>query len=125
MHAFKDKAISPINYVQRVKAQAIMGTFLTIATSVVEAEAHIAPAQSQKFRRFTAHAILGGRYAEILKWTPLWEERVQTNISETPETHTVAGRLMQIVVVGFGGAIQRKSPQYKKLKLKTFFFTLG
>lgn len=62
-----------------------------------------------------------------------WEERVQTDISETPETHTVAGGSIQIAVsssaqnevVGFGGAIQRKPPRYKKLKLKTFSCTLG
>jgi hypothetical protein len=42
MHAFKDKAVGPINRVQRVGAQAIVGTFLTVATSVAEAEAHIA-----------------------------------------------------------------------------------
>jgi hypothetical protein len=51
MHAFKDKAIGPINRVQRVGAQAIVGTFLTVATSVAEAEAHIASAQSRFWRR--------------------------------------------------------------------------
>jgi hypothetical protein len=47
MQAFKDKAIEPINRVQRVGAQAIVGTFLTVATSVADAEAHIASAQSR------------------------------------------------------------------------------
>jgi hypothetical protein len=42
MHTCTDKAIGPINRVQRVGAQAIAGTFLTVATSVAEAEAHIA-----------------------------------------------------------------------------------
>lgn len=43
MHAFKNKNIGPINRVQRVGAQAIVGTFLTVATSVAEPEAaHIA-----------------------------------------------------------------------------------
>ena len=51
MHAFKDRAIGPINRVQRVGAQAIVGTFLTVATSVAEAEAHIATAQSRFWRR--------------------------------------------------------------------------
>ncbi|KAJ9481395.1 hypothetical protein VN97_g12085 [Penicillium thymicola] len=51
MHAFKDKAIGPINRVQRVRAQAIVGTFLTVATSVAEAEAHIATAQHRFWRR--------------------------------------------------------------------------
>jgi hypothetical protein len=34
MHACKDKAIGPIIRVQRLGAQAIVGTFLTVATSV-------------------------------------------------------------------------------------------
>ncbi|KAJ5152544.1 hypothetical protein N7492_009824 [Penicillium capsulatum] len=51
MHACKDKAMGPINRVQRVGAQAIVGTFLTVATSVAEAEAHIATAQHRFWRR--------------------------------------------------------------------------
>jgi ribonuclease HI len=51
MHAFKDKLMGPINRVQRIGAQAIVGTFLTVATSVAEAEAHIAPAQDRFWRR--------------------------------------------------------------------------
>ncbi|KAJ5921578.1 Transposon I factor [Penicillium verhagenii] len=45
MHACKDKAMGPINRVQRVGAQAIVSTFLTVATSIAEAEAHITTAQ--------------------------------------------------------------------------------
>jgi hypothetical protein len=45
MHACKDKAMGPINRAQRVEAQAIVGTFLTVATSVAEAEAHLATVQ--------------------------------------------------------------------------------
>lgn len=51
MHACKDKAIRPINRVQRVGAQAIVGTFLTVATSVAEAESHITSAQHRFWRR--------------------------------------------------------------------------
>jgi ribonuclease HI/exonuclease III len=51
MHAFKDRLIGPINRVQRIGAQAIVGTFLTVATSVAEAEAHIASAQDRFWRR--------------------------------------------------------------------------
>jgi hypothetical protein len=51
MHAFKDKASGPINQVQQVGAQAIVGTFLTIATSVAEAEAHITSAQSRFWKQ--------------------------------------------------------------------------
>ena len=38
MHAYKDKLKDPINRVQRIGAQAIVGTFLTVTTSVAEAE---------------------------------------------------------------------------------------
>ncbi|KAJ6118433.1 hypothetical protein N7471_013900 [Penicillium samsonianum] len=53
MHAFKNQNMGTINRVrvQRVGAQAIVGTFLTVATSVAEAEAHIAAAQQRFWRR--------------------------------------------------------------------------
>ncbi|KAI3059595.1 hypothetical protein CBS147353_10533 [Aspergillus niger] len=51
MHDFKDKSSGPINRVQQVGAQAIVGTFLTVATTVAEAEAHIASAQSRFWKR--------------------------------------------------------------------------
>ncbi|CAG7972326.1 unnamed protein product [Penicillium salamii] len=51
MHACNDKAMGPINRVQRVGAQAIVGTFLTVATSVAEAEAHMATAQRRFWKR--------------------------------------------------------------------------
>lgn len=51
MHACKYRRASPINRVQRIGAQAIVGTFLTVATSVAEAEAHIASAQERFWRR--------------------------------------------------------------------------
>jgi ribonuclease HI len=51
IHACKDKAIGPINRVQRVGAQAIVGTFLTVATSVAEVEAHLATVQHRFWRR--------------------------------------------------------------------------
>ena len=47
MHRYKDKLVGPINRVQKMAAQAIVGTFLTVATSVAEAEAHIATAQDR------------------------------------------------------------------------------
>jgi len=34
MHAFKDKLKEPINRVQRIGAQAIIGTYLTLVTSL-------------------------------------------------------------------------------------------
>jgi hypothetical protein len=173
MHAFKDKASGPINRVQRVGAQAIVGTFLTVATSVAEAEAHIAPAQSRfwrravkmwtdihtlpetnplrsntarikKFRRFHRSPLY--QVAERLKDIEMetletinpftlapWEERVRTSIGETAVSQTEAGGSMQIAVsssarngvVGFGGAIEKQPPKYRKTKLKTFSVTLG
>lgn len=173
MHAFKDKAVGPINRVQRVGAQAIVGTFLTVATSVAEAEAHIASAQSRfwrravkmwtdihtlpetnplrrntdrirKFRRFHRSPLY--QVADVLKNIKMetletinpftlapWEERLQTDIGQTPESQAEAGGSMQIAVsssarnevVGFGGAIQKQPPKYKKPKLKTFSVTLG
>ena len=51
MHACKHKGMGPIHRVQRVGAQAIVGTFLTVATSVAEAEAHIATARRRFWKR--------------------------------------------------------------------------
>ncbi|KAL3955841.1 hypothetical protein ACCO45_009860 [Purpureocillium lilacinum] len=51
MHACKNKSASAINRVQRVGAQAIVGTYLTVATVVAEAEAHIASAQERFWKR--------------------------------------------------------------------------
>jgi hypothetical protein len=50
MHAYKDKLVGPINRVQRMAAQAIVGTFLTVS-SVAEAEAHITTAQDRFWKR--------------------------------------------------------------------------
>jgi hypothetical protein len=45
------KAAPAINRVQRIGAQAIVGTFSTVATSIAEAEAHIPAAQDRFWRR--------------------------------------------------------------------------
>lgn len=50
-----------------------------------------------------------------------------------PETQTESGRVIRIAVsssarhqmVGFGVAIEKQPPQYRKLKLKTISVTLG
>nr|AEB91360.1 unknown [Verticillium dahliae VdLs.17] len=52
-HRCKDRTAAAIYRVQKVGAQAIIGAFVTIATSVAEAEAHIASAPE----RFTRRAI--------------------------------------------------------------------
>ncbi|KAJ5640286.1 uncharacterized protein N7484_008148 [Penicillium longicatenatum] len=62
-----------------------------------------------------------------------WEERVQTDNHEVPETQADAGGRMQIAVsssarnelVGFGVAIEKQPPRYRKLKLKTHSVTLS
>ncbi|KAJ5264619.1 hypothetical protein N7505_007412 [Penicillium chrysogenum] len=168
MHACKDKAMGPINRVQRVGAQAIVGTFLTVATSVAEAEAHIATAQHRfwrravkmwtdihtlpetnplrrntdrirKFRRYHRSPLY--QVADALKHIDMetletinpftlapWEERMQTDIDQPQDFQTRAGVYMQIAVsssarnelVGFGVAIEKQPPRYRKLKLKTF-----
>jgi ribonuclease HI len=51
MHACRYRRASPINRVQRIGANAIVGTFLTVAISVAEAEAHIASAHERFWRR--------------------------------------------------------------------------
>ena len=173
MHACKDKAMGPINRVQRVGAQAIVGTFLTVATSVAEAEAHLATVQhrfwrravkmwtdihtlpeTNPLRRNTARIKKFRRYhrsplyqvADALKNIEMetletinpstlapWEARAQAGVEATPQSPTVPGGLMQIAtsssarneLVGFGVAIERQPPRYRKLKLKTLSVTLG
>lgn len=51
MHRFIYRLMGPINRVQRAGAQAIIGTFSTVATSVAEAEAHIVPARQRFWKR--------------------------------------------------------------------------
>jgi ribonuclease HI len=173
MHSFKNKNIGPINRVQRVGAQAIVGTFLTVATSVAEAEAHIATvqhrlwrraakmwtdmhtlpvtnplrrstAQIKKFRRYHRSPLY--QVADALKSIEMetletinpftlapWEERVQGDGQDLPETQTETGGVMRIAVsssarneiVGFGVAIEKQPPRYRKPRLKTFSVTLG
>src|SRR6478735_5913324 len=50
MHACKYRKASPITRVQRIRANAIVGTFLTVVTSVAEAEAYI-PSAHERFWR--------------------------------------------------------------------------
>ncbi|GFF99290.1 probable transposable element [Aspergillus udagawae] len=173
MHACKDKAIGPINRVQRVGAQAIVGTFLTVATSVAETEAHIASAQHRfwrravkmwtdlhtlpetnplrrntarikKFRRFHRSPLY--QVADALKSIEMetletihpftlapWETRMQAEVEAMADSQTAPGGSMQAAVsssarngfVGFGVAIEKQPPRYRKLKLKTSSVTLG
>jgi ribonuclease HI len=62
-----------------------------------------------------------------------WEVRVQAGVEATPQSPTVPGGLMEIAtsssarneLVGFGVAIERQPPPYRRLKLKTLSVTLG
>lgn len=62
-----------------------------------------------------------------------WEERVQGDDQDLPETQTEKGGVMRIAVsssarnemVGFGVAIEKQPPRYRKPRLKTFSVTLG
>jgi hypothetical protein len=51
MHEVRFRAVWAMNRVQRIGAQAIVGTFSTVAASVAEAEAHIATAHDRFWRR--------------------------------------------------------------------------
>lgn len=172
MHAFKNKNIGPINRVQRVGAQAIVGTFLTVATSVAEAEAHIATVQHRfwrravkmwadlhtlpetnplrrntdrirKFRRYhrsplyqVADALKNIAMESLETINPFtlapWEARVQTE-KPISEGSIVPGGSMQIAfsssarneLVGFGVAIEKQPPRYRKVRLKTLSVTLS
>jgi hypothetical protein len=58
---------------------------------------------------------------------------VQTDVEAIPDPHTAPGGSIQVAVsssarnglVGFGVAIKKQPPRYRKLKLKTFSVTLG
>jgi hypothetical protein len=62
-----------------------------------------------------------------------WESRVHTDDYLIPEESTVPGGSMQIAfsssarneLVGFGVAIEKQPPRYRKVKLKAFSVTLG
>jgi hypothetical protein len=51
MHAYRYRNMAPINRVQRVGAQAIVGTFLTVATSIAEIEASIPTVHERFWKR--------------------------------------------------------------------------
>lgn len=51
MHAYQDRLMGPINRLQKAGAQAIVGTFLTVATAVEEAEANLVSAGERHCKR--------------------------------------------------------------------------
>ncbi|EJP60699.1 reverse transcriptase [Beauveria bassiana ARSEF 2860] len=51
MHAYQDKLVGPINRVQKAGAQAIVGTFLTVASAVAEAEANLVSVGERLWKR--------------------------------------------------------------------------
>ncbi|KAJ6093610.1 hypothetical protein N7486_008899 [Penicillium sp. IBT 16267x] len=62
-----------------------------------------------------------------------WEIRMQADVEAKPDSQTEPGGSIQAAVsssarnelVGFGVAIEKRPPRYRKLKLKSFFVTLG
>jgi hypothetical protein len=62
-----------------------------------------------------------------------WDTRIQSDVEAMPHSHTVPGGSLQVAVsssarnglVGFGVAIKKQPPRYRKLKLKTLSVTLG
>jgi hypothetical protein len=62
-----------------------------------------------------------------------WETRMQTGVEAMPDSPTVPGGSIQVAVsssartelVVFGVVIEKQPPRYRKLKLKSFFVTLG
>ncbi|EKV16962.1 Transposon I factor, putative [Penicillium digitatum PHI26] len=149
MHACKDKAMGPINRVQRVGAQAIVGTFLTVATSVAEVEAHMATAQHRFLEtsreNLDRHPHLAGNQSssphidmetlETINPFTLspWAERVQTDLDGQHASPAEAGGCMQVAVsssarnelVVFGVAIEKRPPRNRKLKHKALSITLA
>ena len=67
MHACKDKLKRPVNRVQRMGAQAIVGSFLTVVTSVAEAEAHTVSVEE---RLCGEQSSFGSTYTPSLTPTP-------------------------------------------------------
>ncbi len=51
MHKVKSRLVGPLNRVQRTGAQAIVGTFMTVATAIAETEAHIASVEERLQKR--------------------------------------------------------------------------
>ncbi len=51
MHACQYQTASPVQRVQRIGAQAVVGTFMSVATCVAEAEAHITSARERFWKR--------------------------------------------------------------------------
>ena len=51
MHECQYKAARPIHRIQKTGAQAIIGTFMTVTTSVAEAKAHIVTLQGRFWRK--------------------------------------------------------------------------
>ncbi|KAM3520365.1 hypothetical protein MY4038_009445 [Beauveria bassiana] len=142
MHAYKDKLMGQINRVQRAGAQAIVGTFMTVATSVAEAEAHIVSAQERFWKRAIKVWI---EVAERLKGIPLWQMETITpvlvepwrarlkTVMDKPADEVCAGWTLAVAVsssarngmVGVGGVIHSRSMERSQSEQKVFSFTLG
>ncbi|EJP61690.1 reverse transcriptase [Beauveria bassiana ARSEF 2860] len=121
MHAYQDELVGPINRVQKAGAQAIVGTFLTVATAVAEAEASLlrgVPAEElESIQPFTIEP---------------WRERIGAVSNGTVEGGPLAAEAIVATsssarngVVGVGGVIQCSSTTQCNVQRETFSFTLG
>ncbi|KAJ6038754.1 hypothetical protein N7460_007471 [Penicillium canescens] len=156
MHACKDKAMGPINRIQRGSRGGGPPCHCStpfLETSREDVDGHTLPetnplrrntARIKKFRRYhrsplyqVADALKNIEMETLETINPFtlapWEVRVQAGVEVTPQPPTVPGGLMQIAtsssarneLVGFGLAIERQPPRYRKLKLQTLSVTLG
>lgn len=114
-----------------------------ITPTAIKAESHDLD-RIRKFRRYHRSPLY--QVAEAMKNIEMesleiinpftlapWEARVQTDDEPISEGSTVPGGSMQIAfssssrneLVGFGVAIEKQPPRYRKVRLKVFSVTLG
>ncbi|KAJ0118183.1 Uncharacterized protein HZ326_31883, partial [Fusarium oxysporum f. sp. albedinis] len=93
MHACKTVSAYAIHRVQRIGAQAIIGSFTSVATGVAEAEAHIATIQERFWRRASK----------------LW-----VDIHTLPRTNPAHRGYMQRVTEGYHGSHSAIHPRSRQ-----------
>ncbi|KAG6989317.1 Retrovirus-related Pol polyprotein from type-1 retrotransposable element R1 [Fusarium oxysporum f. sp. conglutinans] len=134
MHACKTVSAYAIHRVQRIGAQAIIGSFTSVATEVAEAEAHIATIQERELPKDTMEVIQPFTLAP-------WEARLQAILNSQGEEEenkikelAKAGWAVRIAtsssarndLVGMGGTIRIPISVARAGKIsETFSVTLG
>ncbi|KAJ5148268.1 hypothetical protein N7526_001620 [Penicillium atrosanguineum] len=138
MHAFKNKNVGPINRVQRRKRRPTSPRSNTgSGDELRRCGQTCTPYQSPIPSAKVADALKSIEMETLETINPFilapWEERVQGDGQDLPETQTETGGVMRIAVsssarnemVGFGVATEKQPPRYRKPRLKTFSVTLG